>query len=613
MFTSPEEFTTLKSLMDTVRNNLNHLDSENNNEVATNNTYPIISYANPARSIGNEENPNITHDDDDEIMTSSSHPPPTNNLVIKLDNIGFTDNANARDSTSAGGTGSSSGRNNSESESTVSRTIVPEGTGIDNDTISSSSLSLRYSQLCTSLPSLASLFNSSNHSNNNIPSRPTNSSPHSSNPFVTNLSSTSSSSSASVSSISYTTTTTSHEDNSNNDSALASTIITTDTESSSYSQQQQQQGTNISRHELQSFLNVGHLLIQQQQQLSSSTVEASFDWNLNNDNIINECNWEKFGIIADEILSIMEPNLNLHSHSLKNPFVRHSTNSSNADITTGTDSTTSTTLIREPPLLTTKEIEQCQKYRDIFCTDKNSKSTSTKSTTTINRMNEIITSSSFPTEFQCPLCHNLLIGCIILDCGCHKSTFCITCLEKFQNGSYDDTEKDYEENDGFVMIHWNDDDSIGKKKGCHIKGICKEDEYDKKSCCPSCTKKYNNAIPCNIINVAVLNAVRTFRDGKKDDDIQLDDIEMFQSNYYVRLQEWREEFHYRCEKVLEMKKKELLNKVIAEQEALMDEFQKKKKEQNEEKCSLLHTVGEWPIFVAAVIGINFFLFRKWRV
>lgn len=190
---------------------------------------------------------------------------------------------------------------------------------------------------------------------------------------------------------------------------------------------------------------------------------------------------------------------------------------------------------------------------------------------------------------------------------------------------------DSDEEDGFVVIDWN---KIHDEK---IKCIQVDDKKGKQdrhhsldpSSCPSCRGNYKHAIPCNTLDIAVLNAVRNINlathshtinsstTGGNNDNISSNEIRSFQAMYYRRVQRWRDEFCRRRKSKLDMKKQLLLSKIISEQEALMEEVKRRREIETaaaKQKCETNEAGEQMPtLLMAALIGINVFIFRKWVI
>ena len=331
---------------------------------------------------------------------------------------------------------------------------------------------------------------------------------------------------------------------------------------------------NMSSHGSQSFLNVGrHLMMQQRQQEDESNCNINVD--LPDHLIYLE------HVISDQLLlNIIESELNIEDcELLENPFL--SLLSSRQE-----DDTAKLIPIREPPLLCEKEKVQ---YKNYYHHHSHKKTNEIQQT----RMKEM-TSSSFPKEFTCPLCQELIVGSIILNCGCQRSTFCITCLEEEFHHRINEVKNDREKKDGgYVMVS--------------IKNLLQQQHNRNLHCCPSCDCNVFDATPCHTIDVAVLHAVRNLNTAIDNNNIDSDEIDAFQSMYYLRLQQWIDTFHGRCKEANANKKYRILQKFIDEQKLLLEECEKKKQSSE----ALLTNSCEPKIAVAALIGINVFLFRKW--
>jgi hypothetical protein len=484
---------------------------------------------------------------------------------------------------------------------------VDENEIVRMDTIMSSSLSLRYSQICASVASLFSTDNSQLSSSS------------ADEEFKSNSSTRTTSSSISVShgnpnddnankkspellsdSFQGLITSTTYNNNNNSSQSVDLHSIDTTSECSTVSSATVSRsnndlevdpchGMNISRHAVDSYLNVGRNLMQQQpiSHSASHTVNIDGDVGIDDDELtssnlrdsswyrnLKEDDWDKFTKNAEQVLCAIRPDLDLNSDALEE--------GSGGGLG---DRGTCIPMV-EPPSLNEKE-NHCYIQEDM--------------TITSTRRQEI-QSLLFPAEFTCPLCTNLLVGTIVLDCGCRKSTCCIPCLEQFHKENNTQKTCKADESDGFVIIDWSE--------------VHEQKKYDKtvnsqaiENSCPSCQGSYNHAIPCHTLDVAVLNAVRNIN-AANHKDVTLDEIQSFQSIHYQRIRRWREEFYRRKRSKFDTRKQLLLSKIISEQEAIMDDF-KRRKEINTTKQKCLGNAGEMPLMVAAFVGLNIFLFRKW--
>mmetsp|Transcript_17867 Transcript_17867/g.22528 ORF Transcript_17867/g.22528 Transcript_17867/m.22528 type:complete len:86 (-) Transcript_17867:128-385(-) len=83
--------------------------------------------------------------------------------------------------------------------------------------------------------------------------------------------------------------------------------------------------------------------------------------------------------------------------------------------------------------------------------------------------------------------------------------------------------------------------------------------------------------------------------------------------YFGRIQGWSEEYNRRRNSENDLKKQLLLSKIISEQEAIMDEFKRRKESKiakEKEKCVL--NIADIPLLAAAFVGINLIIFRRWK-
>ena len=409
---------------------------------------------------------------------------------------------------------------------------------------------------------------------------------------------------------------------------------------------------NIPRHELQSFLNVGRHLMQHQQQQEHQHQHQKYgqhtcyehDNNMHNHSL-NE--------ISQEILNVIEPELYQYNNNDDN-----GDNGEHRTTMLDTTQLQKTILklgfaapIMEPPTLLPQEQHLLHNIMTTTATRTNTaieKDTSqiqngggdgdtfgitnrpilaTCNQQQQQQLEDYLVSLMFPKEFICPLCQDLIVGAVVLDCGCCTSTYCIPCFEKYQQVNEDVVAVD---NDGFVLVDWNRkgeyyDTTVKKKNGKEFNHKYRHNGTRKS--CPSCNGRYDHAIPCHAMNVAVLNTVKnsSVESVKIDEahsspslqqhhqvfngEFSSDDIEFIKAKYYARLEEWRKHFCQCQQYEMNREKHVLLKKFICEQEELIDDF-KRKKEDKEKSLNFMN--AEIPLVVAAFVGIHF-IFRRWSV
>ncbi len=410
-------------------------------------------------------------------------------------------------------------------------------------------------------------------------------------------------------------------------------IGTIDTSCHSESDSYHGHGSNISRHELDTFLSVGRLMQYQStfdtdsssiasssslspRHFCHSTVHRGVNTNTRStqseggdcwyENLKENNDRDNLSKVAEQVLSVIGPELNLNGYDLTTNFNDFSS------VGTSTDTDKYTYRLRiEPPSLTQNERVICANGTNIVELPD-------------ARVREIV-SLMFPEEFQCPLCKNLLVGSIVLDCGCRNSACCIQCLEvqhqediravkKQQHAQSTEVENGCD--DGFIIIDWDDvnDKCISYSHSVENNPF----EGCKTNLCPSCRDSYTHGLPCHHLDVAVLNAVRNAcvntqsRRTGGSDKITTVELQRFQWMYFKRMQKWGEEFYRRRKSELDSKKQMLLSKIISEQEAMMDEF-KRQKESNAAREKCLFNNADIPLLAAvAFAGINLIIFRRWK-
>jgi len=368
-------------------------------------------------------------------------------------------------------------------------------------------------------------------------------------------------------------------------------------------------GTNISHHELDSFLNVGRHLIQSSAidapshsafiDDATSTFRLEHDESkytnaVTSDNVVSnsstewysnftEKDWENFHKVAKQVLNVVEPEL---KDDIDIDIDVDNKNESNGRITNQLYRRIHVPIIEPNNSEVNDDEKQCS------------------SSDTQNERIKAITSILFPSEFVCPLCSNLIVGSVVLDCCCTQSTFCLQCLEESQKKQESQVSA---EDDGFVMIDWKNIDS--EKNDMDEK---------KKDSCPSCHVEIKHGIPCHSLDIAILNAVKSLKDDnakikKTSEDgkvICAEEIYSFQAMYYNSLRKWREEIFRRRSAELDIKQQLMLSKIISEQESILKELNRRKCAKHSLKEKIIPKRGDVPLLMAAIIGINVFIFRK---
>jgi hypothetical protein len=139
-----------------------------------------------------------------------------------------------------------------------------------------------------------------------------------------------------------------------------------------------------------------------------------------------------------------------------------------------------------------------------------------------------------PSNFVCPLCKDVIVGALTLECGCVSSAVCSCCWEKHTQGPHDMSDQL-----GYIWV-------------------------DQKEC-PSCHGNVNSNVPCHALDVAILQIVQSL--STEDDK-----TESLKRHYYSRLEEWRstvlERNITRSEKET-VRHDELLARLIQEEENVL--------------------------------------------
>lgn len=226
---------------------------------------------------------------------------------------------------------------------------------------------------------------------------------------------------------------------------------------------------------------------------------------------------------------------------------------------------------------------------------------------------------TFQPEFICAICQQLIIGATTLDCGCEKATVCTSCIEY-----HDDVKKDQSNDiiDDYVMV------SLALDDECELKEA-RRDPYeicattctstgvgDASKTCPSCHTLYDRHIPCHALDVAILDAVKNLpmtlpKRATNTNNVALnpsgEDVEAFQSIFYMRLLLWRQEVIRRQAALLreyDHKQQLLLSRLIQREERVFGTKCKERRAKEERKKR--HILMEMSMFaVFALLGFAF--------
>lgn len=203
---------------------------------------------------------------------------------------------------------------------------------------------------------------------------------------------------------------------------------------------------------------------------------------------------------------------------------------------------------------------------------------------------KVLIESHLPKEFVCPLCNDIIIGAVVLDCRCNASTCCMGCIEKVRKeAQLNPEEKECDDEDEEFVL---------------VKTPPTASDRQKAISCPSCYVTYNNIVQCNPLDVAILNVVQNLR--STSDGMTRDHVREVQFNFYDRLSEWRTEVLLRHESVARQReelRKLLLNQLIQEEKEVMKRTRIKKRR--------WVVVREVTLFAAAaLVGINTILRKK---
>ena len=191
---------------------------------------------------------------------------------------------------------------------------------------------------------------------------------------------------------------------------------------------------------------------------------------------------------------------------------------------------------------------------------------------------------ALPPEFFCPICEDIILGAVVVGCGCPRSTCCFRCADNGASKpsaepSAPEIEEINEDEDDYVMVERPSEPTKRTENQDHpVKPTADINEAQIKSCgratCP-CGKADSLIVPCHALDVAIYNAINNLSE-------QGDGLREFQYYYYRRLEHWRADLLSR-RKALEDEKDHRRQKMLAmlieaEEEALWSDKLKKRRQ-----------------------------------
>ena len=194
-----------------------------------------------------------------------------------------------------------------------------------------------------------------------------------------------------------------------------------------------------------------------------------------------------------------------------------------------------------------------------------------------------------PPEFFCPVCDDIIVGAVVVGCGCPRSTCCFQCADNGASKpsaepSAPEIEEIDEDEDEYVMVERPSEPTKRTENQDHpVKPTADINQAQTTSCgratCPSCGKVDSLVVPCHALDVAIYNAINNLSGLPSEEEGSL---RAFQYYYYRRLEDWRAELLGR-RKALEDEKDHRRQKMLAmlieaEEEALWSDKLKKRRQ-----------------------------------
>ena len=179
--------------------------------------------------------------------------------------------------------------------------------------------------------------------------------------------------------------------------------------------------------------------------------------------------------------------------------------------------------------------------------------------------------ANLPNEFICPICDDVIVGAVVVGCGCPRSTCCFWCIEG--GGSKPSAEPfppeieeiDEEEEEDYVMVEKSPETTQFKYENTKLQELPVKPSRTirttpcVKATCTSCGKVDALVVPCHALDVAICNSISNLSNSSSENET---DIQVFLYYYYRRLEEWRLELLSR-RNVLEEERNHRRQKMLA--------------------------------------------------
>ena len=202
--------------------------------------------------------------------------------------------------------------------------------------------------------------------------------------------------------------------------------------------------------------------------------------------------------------------------------------------------------------------------------------------------------ANLPDEFICPICDDVIVGAVVVGCGCPRSTCCFQCIEG--GGSKPSAEPfppeieeiDEEEEEDYVMVEKSPETTQFKYENTKLQELPVKPSGTNRSTpcgkatCTSCGKVDALVVPCHALDVAICNSISNLSKSSSENET---DIQAFLYYYYHRLEEWRLELLSR-RNALEEERDHRRQKVLAllieaEEAALWSDRSKERRKQRQ--------------------------------
>ena len=216
---------------------------------------------------------------------------------------------------------------------------------------------------------------------------------------------------------------------------------------------------------------------------------------------------------------------------------------------------------------------------------------------------------TLPDEFICPICDDIIIGAVVVGCGCPRSTCCFQCIEgggskpSAKPSPPEIEEIDEEEEEDYVMVEMSPETMPSKlaMNDAHELPVKPTEMINQarstpcgKATCPSCSKADALIVPCHALDVAIHNSVGNLSRPISTRENEAN-VQAFQHYYYLRLEAWRQELLRRrnlLEEERDHRRQKMLALLIEAEEAALWSEKSQRRRQRQQKSGFWARCGD---------------------